>query len=108
MIGEFGSSLSCGNMQVVFFSVVDCVKDRRVCYSTQTSGRVARICIRDMYPAFADVTQVNDVKEEPRLQASSHYPSEQRRLGTEGDSFTRVTSQPKSLRRMGMRLVKEY
>ena len=88
--------------------MVDCVKDRRVCYSTQTSGRVARICIRDMYPAFADVTQVNDVKEEPRLQASSHYPSKQRRLGTEGDSFTRVTSQPKSPRTMGMRLVKEY
>ena len=58
-----------------------------MCYSTQTSGRVARICIKDMYPAFADVTQVNDVKEEPRLQASSHVPSEQRRLGTESDRF---------------------
>ena len=64
MIGEFGSSLSCGNMQVVFFfSVVDCVKDRRVCHSTQTRGRVARICITDMYAAFADVTQVTYVKE---------------------------------------------
>lgn len=91
-----------------FFSVVDCVKDRRVCHSTQTSGRVARICISDMYPAFADVTQVTDVKEQPRLQASSHYPNEQRRLGTEGDSFPEVTSQPKSPRMMGMRLIKEY
>ena len=88
--------------------MVDCVKDRRVCYSMQTRGRVARICIRDMYPAFADVTQVNNVKEEPRLQTSSHYPSEQRRLGTESDSFPEVTSQPKSPRTMGMRLVKEY
>ena len=91
-----------------FFSVVDCVKDRRVCHSMQTRGRVARTCIRDSYPAFADVTQVNDVKEEPRLQASSRYPSEQRRLGTESDSFPEVTSQPKSPRTMGMRLVKEY
>ena len=61
----------------------------------QTGGRVARKCIREMYPAFADVTHVNDVKEEPRLQASSCYPSEQRSLGTGDDSLTEVTSQPK-------------
>ena len=47
-----------------------------MCHSMQTRGRVARTCIRDMYPAFAGVTQVTYVKEEPRLQASSRYPSE--------------------------------
>ena len=79
-----------------------------MCHSTQTGGRVARTCIRDMYPAFADFTQVTYVMKEPRLEDSSRYPSEERRLGTEGDSFPEVTSQPKSPGTMGMRLVKEY
>ena len=31
-------------------------------------------------PAFSDVTQVYDVKEQPRPQVSSRYPSEQKKL----------------------------
>ena len=37
-------------------------------------------------PAFSDVTQVYDVKEQPRPQVSSRYPSEQKKLGIERDS----------------------
>ena len=47
-------------------------------------------------PAFSDVTQVYDVKEQPRPQVSSRYPSEHKKLGIELDSssahFPEVTS----------------
>ena len=48
VIGELRSSLSCSNRQVVYSSVVDYVKDRRVFHSMQTRGRVTRTCIRDI------------------------------------------------------------
>ena len=37
-------------------------------------------------PAFSNVTQVYDVKEQPCAQVSSRYPSEQRMFGIEHDS----------------------
>ena len=47
-------------------------------------------------PVFSDVTQVYDVKEQPRPQVSSRYPSEQKMFGIEHDSssanFPEVTS----------------
>ena len=47
-------------------------------------------------PAFSDVTQVYDIKEQPRPQVSSRYPGEQKKLGIERDSssahFPEVTS----------------
>ena len=57
-------------------------------------GHVARVL--SCSPAFYDVTQVYDVKEQPRAQVSSRYPSEQKKLGIERDSssahFPEVTS----------------
>ena len=77
-------------MQVVYSSVVDCVKDRCVFHSMQTREHVTRTCLETLCedvqrhvahvpscsPAFSDVTQVYEVEQQPRPKVSSRHPSE--------------------------------